>query len=144
MSQRAFYMTLDRSKEMVGPGSPGSVSEVQMSPATVEECPRSLELFEQAVKKGTAYILRPSPPARDAFQVVLAVERFTKPPVNEAWVCFVAGEDYFEEANERLEWLLLHENPTTDGGKERSELNYLLEAGFPEDSNMDIQWLPKH
>ncbi|KAK4457273.1 hypothetical protein QBC42DRAFT_301300 [Cladorrhinum samala] len=142
-----FSMILCGSKEMVGPDAPpGSVSKAAVNRAIVEGCPRSWELFEQAVKKGTAYILRPDPPvATHSDLPVLAVERFTKSPANEAWVCFVAFECYgFEGADETLEWLLLHENPTTDGGKERSELNYLLEAKSPEDPNIDPQLSAKN
>jgi ankyrin repeat protein len=111
---------------------PGAYSVCNISPATEQQSPRSIELFKEAVKNGTAYLLSDEPliPKRHWARVGLLVERFTKSPGNEAWVCLTlaVGETEPSYKYERQSWLLLHENPATDKGKQSSELNYLLES----------------
>jgi ankyrin repeat protein len=110
---------------------PGAYSVCNISPATEQQSPRSIELFKEAVKNGTAYLLSDEPliPKRHWARVGLLVEKFTQSPANEAWVCLTlaVGETEPSYKYERQNWLLLHENPASDKGKQSSELNYLLE-----------------
>jgi ankyrin repeat protein len=57
------------------------------------------------------------------------VDRSNKPTRYEGWVCLTLAIGETEESYEaaKHEWLLLHENPAGDKGKQTSELNYLLE-----------------
>jgi len=111
--------------------SPGSYSLCYISEATKAESPKSIEIFEEAVRKGTAYVLSDEPlvPQKPYARVGLLVEKFTEPSKPEGWVCFTLaiGETTEPYKVEKQEWLLLHENPATDKGKQDSELNYLLE-----------------
>ncbi|RYP41098.1 hypothetical protein DL767_001259 [Monosporascus sp. MG133] len=110
---------------------PGAYSACNISPAMERQSPKSVELFREAVKNGTAYLLSDEPliPKRHSARVGLLVEKFTKSPGNEAWVCLTLaiGETEPSYRYERQNWLLLHENPASDTGKQSSELNYLLE-----------------
>jgi len=111
--------------------SPGAYSLCFVSDATKRESPKSIRIFEEAVRKGTAYVLTDEPliPKRHSCRVGLLVEKFTKPVSQEGWVCFTLAiaETEATYTAEKQEWLLLHENPATEKGKDESELNYLLE-----------------
>lgn len=105
-----------------------------VSNETQDQSPRSVEEFKEAVNNGTAYLLSDESltPRRRFSRVGLLVERFTRSPSLEAWVCFTlaVGETQETYMAERLDWLLLHENPVSDrfmSGKGSSEINFTLE-----------------
>jgi ankyrin repeat protein len=81
------------------------------------ESSESVEFFRKAVKEGTAYLLADEPliPPRHFSRVGLLVARFTKVEDREAWVCLTlaVGETQETYKFEKLDWLLLHENPVS-------------------------------
>lgn len=112
--------------------SPGAYSLCYISDATKQQSPKSIDIFKEAVQKGTAYVLTDEPlvPVQHHARIGLAVEKSTKPVGSlEGWVCFTLaiGETEDSYTAERQEWLLLHENPAKDKGKGESEIKYLLE-----------------
>ena len=113
--------------------SPGAYCAGNISEATKQQSPKSIELFEAAVKSGTAYLLCDEPliPAQSFARVGLLVERFTRSPDLEAWVCLTLAVGQAEETYkaDKGEWLLLHENPADEKGKAASELRHMLEQG---------------
>ncbi|KAK4235618.1 ankyrin repeat-containing domain protein [Achaetomium macrosporum] len=110
---------------------PGAYCACNVSEATQKQSPKSVELFKEAVRSGTAYLLSDEPltPTQPFARVGLLVERFTMSANHEGWVCLTLAIGETEESYEAVkqEWLLLHENPASDKGKQTSELNYLLE-----------------
>ena len=111
--------------------SPGAYSVCHVSDATAKQSPKSIEIFEEAVRNSTAYLLTDERlvPQQHIARVGLMVEKFTEPSSSEGWVCFTLAIGETEEPYraEKQEWLLLHENPAKEKGKEESELNYVLE-----------------
>ncbi len=112
--------------------SPGAYSLCYISEGTRKESPRSVRLFEEAIQRGTAYVLTDEPlvPKQAFARVGLLVERVTMPPSGlEGWVCLTLAIGETEETYkaEKQEWLLLHENPASEKGKDESELNYMIE-----------------
>ena len=104
------------------------------------ESPKSVEYFREAVKKGTAYLLADEPlvPMRHFSRVCLLVARFTEAEDREAWVCLTlaVGETQETYKFEKLDWLLLHENPVSDeptSGEGGTELhNMFVKNALPE------------
>lgn len=106
----------------------------QLSKGMQEQIPKALELFQQCVREGTAYLLSDEPlaPKQPFSRVGLIVERFSQAQDLEAWVLFTlaVGETQPAYNREEAQWLLLHENPISEhemSGKSISELNYALE-----------------
>lgn len=104
------------------------------SEETRARTPRALELFRDAVREGTAYLLSDEPlvPKRAISRVGLVVQRFVAAENLEAWVLFTlaVGETAPSYKRTKMEWLFLHENPVSDnmlGGKPISELRYAME-----------------
>ncbi|KAM7192078.1 Ankyrin repeat-containing domain protein [Naviculisporaceae sp. PSN 640] len=136
--------------------SPGAYCVGNLSKATEIESPASLEVFRDAVKKGTAYLLTEDSliPKQHIARVGLLVERFTLPePTNkEAWVIMTlaVGETQPSYSASREKWLLLHENPTRSGhdnGKGMSELTYLFTQSpnpSPPDADSNLSRYPLH
>ncbi|KAK4183242.1 hypothetical protein QBC35DRAFT_456482 [Podospora australis] len=105
-----------------------------ISNETIEQTPNVISLLENAVKNGTAYMLYKAPDSASLSLVALFVERFAMATDDEAWVYTTLGLAIPREnatppipPAEETQWLLLHENPTTEIGKPMSEQNYLLE-----------------
>jgi len=121
-----------------------------ISEQTQEERPESIEFFRSAVKDGTAYLLADEPlfPKRAFSRVGLLVARFTKPKDREAWVCLTLAVGETEEfyKAERLEWLLLHENPVSKhllSGQATTNLIYsMINSVEPEAE--DLSQYPLH
>lgn len=104
------------------------------SEETRAQTPRALELFGEAVREGTAYLLSDEPlvPKRAISRVGLVVQRFAAAENLESWVLFTLaiGETAPSYKRAKMEWLLLHENPVSEnmlGGKDISELRYAME-----------------
>jgi ankyrin repeat protein len=103
------------------------------------ENPKSIEFFRKAVREGTAYLLADEPlvPIRHFSRIGLLVARFLEAEDLEAWVCitFAVGETQETSKFEKLDWLLLHENPVSDefmSGKSGTELvNAFVNAVLP-------------
>ncbi|GAB1312324.1 hypothetical protein MFIFM68171_02534 [Madurella fahalii] len=92
--------------------------------------PLQLELFREAVKNATAYVLTDGPliPRRPFTRVGLLVGKSTKATAKEGWVCltFAIGETEESYLAQRQSWLLLHGNPAVGEAKLSSELNYYM------------------
>lgn len=106
-----------------------------ISEQTVKHSPESIALFEKAVQSGSGYLLtdeRLDALDNRRFSIVgLLVERFSLADDQEAWVCLTVAVGQTEKhyKAERSDWLLLHENPTSQdpgNGKGASKLNFQL------------------
>jgi ankyrin repeat protein len=106
-----------------------------ISQQTVANAPESITLFEKAVREGNGYLLtdeRLDVHDDRRFSIVgLLVERFILADDQEAWVCLTVAVGQTEKhyKAERSDWLLLHENPTSQdpmNGKGASELTYKM------------------
>ncbi|KAK3998134.1 hypothetical protein QBC44DRAFT_354075 [Cladorrhinum sp. PSN332] len=137
-----FQITLEKedgnADADISDATPGPICWMYVSSATAIESPASLTLFREAVNEGTAYILCDRPlvsrggPSPEIRRYAIAVVRFTGATDNEAWVCFTAkiistNQDTKGVKDKWLKWLLLHENPAVENGKQDSERNYMLE-----------------
>lgn len=122
-----------------------------ISEQTQKESPGSVEFFRKAVRDGTAYLLADEPlvPKRHFSRIGLLVARFTQAEEREAWVCLTLAVGETEETYkyERLDWLLLHENPVSEqflSGKATTELTYMMTKSVQPGASEDLAQFPLH